>query len=330
MAEFQKITEPLIKKLWKEGYFTIPMPGKERKEFKLDMPAFKRFDIFAAKWENDQLKVLAVESKIRAAEGIPQARTYQLCIPEVYVASINEENNRELIEKFIKYGIGYIAVIKGSPQVLVEPRRSPFFNRKFYESEVVPRAITILGFYDFMSKCLGKDRDEILRDTDLGVEVNYLWISDRKSSEGIQWSMVYDGDTIRFGINLESVKAIENAFSKKSESHIKSLFNEIKQLPKNFRIKFERRCPEGEKFRRGMQHVPYTELGKSEKRVTELSDKDISFMAKKAKNDKYIEFGIWVDICKKEEIPSWNRNELWRKMEYYKTKYLDNFYNSLK
>ena len=45
---------------------------------------------------------------------------------------------------------------------------------------------------------------------------------------------------------------------------------------------------------------------------------------------KYIEFGIWVEICKKEEIHSWTGEEFWRKMEYYKKKYFDGIYNDLR
>jgi len=56
----------------------------------------------------------------------------------------------------------------------MEVRRSPFFNRRFYEAEVVPKATTVLLFQDFMTKCLGMNRDEILNEADLGVEEDEL------------------------------------------------------------------------------------------------------------------------------------------------------------
>ncbi|RLI78863.1 hypothetical protein DRP07_10630, partial [Archaeoglobales archaeon] len=82
--EFSEITKPLIEMLWEEGYFTVPLPERGKKEFKLDMPAFERFDIVAMKWEDEELDVKAVECKFQVRDGIPQAITYQLCIPDVY------------------------------------------------------------------------------------------------------------------------------------------------------------------------------------------------------------------------------------------------------
>jgi len=72
---------------------------REKKEFKLDMPAFKRFDIVAMKWDDEELKVKAVESKIHAKDAIPQARTYQLCIPEVYVVAKEIDENLEIFDR---------------------------------------------------------------------------------------------------------------------------------------------------------------------------------------------------------------------------------------
>jgi len=328
--EFKEITMPVVNHLWREGYFTIPLPGGEkRKEFKLDIPAFKRFDILAMKWRGRELDVKAVESKMRGKEAIGQARIYQLYIPEVYIAS-NEEIDSTLIKKLNEYGIGYIKISSETPEILVESRKSAFFNRKAYETEVVPKSVLILSFYDFLVNCLGKERDEILKKIDYGVKENYLWISDRKSTEGIQWSATYNGASIRFGINLESVTAIENAFINKTEEEIRGVFEKIKRLPGNFYISFEDRCPGGGRFKKGMEHRPFKELdNEKEKMVGELSNKHINFMIQKSKY-KYLEFGIWVEICKKEEIPSWTGEEFWRKMEYYKKKYLDEIYNDLK
>jgi len=273
---------------------------------------------------------MAVESKKSAAEGIPQARVYQLCMPNVYVASLESKIENDLAEKFQRYGIGYVSVSEGEPKVLIESRVSPFFNRRFYESEVVPRVVMVLGFCDFMTRCLDIKRDDIQSKIDLGVKLDYLWVSDRKSSEGIQWSSIYTRERFRFGLNLESVKAITTAFARKSEKDILDVFNKIRELPRNFYVKFERRCPEGSRFIRGAQHHKFRELGWNEKIAPELEDKDVKFMLKKAKEDNLIEFGIWAEICRKEEITVLKREDLWRKMEYHKKEYLDTLYEILK
>ena len=63
MNEFERITKPVVKYLWNEGYFTVPLPRDERKEFKLDMPAFERFDIVAIRWnERKGLKLLRLKT----------------------------------------------------------------------------------------------------------------------------------------------------------------------------------------------------------------------------------------------------------------------------
>ena len=331
--EFSEITKPLIKEMWEEGYFTIPLPGKGKKEFRLDMPAFERFDVIAMKWDGEELKVNGIECKIRAKDAIPQARTYQLCIPDVYIAS-REKISKELAEKLNQYGIGYIEVSKDTIKTVLESRRSFLFNKRFYENEVLPRLTTILIFYDYMEKCLGIDREKILEKIDLGIQREYLWISNIRASDNVQWSMTYNGSTktMRFGINLESVKVIRKTFHNKSREEVLTFFKKLKkQLPGNFIIKFENRCP-GYPERRmfpGISHQPFNELGVSQKRVLELSENDINFMAEKIRSYEYIEFGIWIEICKEREIQSWTRKDLLRKIKYYKEKYLQEIYNIL-
>jgi len=317
--EFLEVTKPLVKMLWGEGYFTVPLPERGKKEFKLDMPAFERFDIVAMKWEGEELDVKGIECKIRAGDGIPQARTYQLCMPDVYIAS-KEEIDEKLAEKLNQYGIGYVQVSESSIKIALEPRRSPFFNRRFYEGEMLPRLITILSFHDFMIECLGMDREEILRKADLGVQKEHLWISNVKASDDVQWSSVWLDGTIRFGVNIEGAEVVRRTFHKRSEKEVKSFFDKLKKLPENFIVRFEDRCPgcPEEKLKPGMQHGPFKELKWHEKWIKELSEDDLNFMAEKIQKYEYIEFGVWAEICRKEEIHSWTRKELLIRMKRHK------------
>jgi hypothetical protein len=331
--EFKCVTKPLIEYLWNKDYFVVPLPReKERKEFELDIPAFKKFDIVAMKWSEIGVEVKAIESKMKVYEAIPQARVYQLCMPNVYIASTEKNIDEKLLKSLNDYGIGYIVVSKSGKSITqIEARTSQFFNKSYYESEVLLRVIAILGFYDFMNKNLHMERREILGSIDLGFRVEYVWISDRSAEEGIQWSSGGSGEGISFGINLESVNAIKNAFFGKKEEDIINLFNnKIKNLPKNFRVIFERRCEEGERYMPGKKHVPFNELGWKEKKVSELNDKDIKFMIKEVRRNEYIHFGIYVDICRKEEIRSLDRNSILGKIKRFKEEYFDSLYNELK
>jgi hypothetical protein len=80
----------------------------------------------------------------------------------------------------------------------------------------------------------------------------------------------------------------------------------------------------------GKKHVPFNELGWKEKKVSELNDKDIKFMIKEVRRNEYIHFGIYVDICRKEEIRSLDRNSILGKIKHFKEEYFDSLYNELK
>lgn len=59
--EFDTITQYVAKYYWDRGYFTVPLPRKTIKEFKIDMPAFERFNLIVVKWQNNEVDVKAIE-----------------------------------------------------------------------------------------------------------------------------------------------------------------------------------------------------------------------------------------------------------------------------
>jgi hypothetical protein len=152
-GEFGLITRHVVNYFREQGYFTIPLPGKGMKEFRLDLPAFKRFDIVAMKWkEKDDVEIKAVESKLEPKEAILQALIYQLSTPEVYIAS-NKDIDEELEELLKVCGIGYISVsASNNVCIKLEPKRELVRSRLFprYHNELLLRSRAILGFYDFM------------------------------------------------------------------------------------------------------------------------------------------------------------------------------------
>ena len=335
-VEFEMITEPLIESFWNDGYFTIPLPGAGMKEFKLDMPAFERFDLVAMRWDKsrelDDIDVRVVECKLRPSEAISQARTYQLCAPDVYIASNKALDNR-LMSRLDRYGIGYIMVSEGIVRTVLESRRSSLFNINFYRSEMLPRVVTLLLFNDFITGILGVSRDEV-KNVDYGFKKNYLWISNISASKGVQWSMVYDADKglMRFGLNLESVNVVKNVFHGKSRREVKSFFKWIKELlPGNFLIKFENRCPrcpQG-KLMPGMKHEAFKELGWSMKPLAMLTKEELNFIADKIRVYDYVELGLWAIIFKQEELLSWTKTSLLDKAREYKEKYFDKIFEKL-
>jgi len=330
--EFEKVTKPLINFFWNEGYFTIPLPGAGLKEFRLDMPAFERFDIVIARWDGegvDDIDVGVVECKLKPDEGVPQARTYQLCVPKVYVAS-NRKADNKLAEKLNRYGLGYIEVSNGSPRIVLEPRRSMLFNANFYRSEVLPRVVTLLLFHDFMIEFLGMSRDKILEKVDYSLQKDYLWISHVRATESVQWTAAYEYEAekgvMRFGLNIESTNAVKTCFHGRSLEEARRLLYWLREfLPGNFILRFDNRCPEYPKvkFKPGMRHKPFKDLGWSSRQLLEVSDEDLDFIAEKVRIYPYVEFGLWIKIFTAEELFSWTRRDLLKRMKYYKEKYLD-------
>ncbi|MFE3846218.1 hypothetical protein ACFL1L_05115, partial [Thermoplasmatota archaeon] len=248
------------------------------------------------KWDENKIKIKAIESKFEANKGLPQARTYQLCIPDVYVAAKDKKLEENLFQKYESYGVGYISVPKSNskPKILIEPRKSRFFNWKFYEDEVYPRIYTFLAFYDFMDKCLKNNREEILKNICFGILVgksDYVWVSDKPADRGIQWSLYYMNNKYRFGLNLESVYPIRQSFNNKDVKELKRIMKEVSKLPKNFIIIFDRRCEVGTKFKPGLEHVPFEEFGGHEKRIRDMKQKDYDFIIEKTREDELVEAG---------------------------------------
>ncbi|MCD6458125.1 MAG: hypothetical protein J7K82_04670, partial [Thermoproteales archaeon] len=313
-----------------------PLPGVGLKEFRLDMPAFERFDVVAARWDGeglDDVDVKVVECKLEPGAAIPQARTYQLCVPSVYIAS-NRELDGQLAKKLDRYGIGYIEVSKGSARVVLEARRSSLFSVNFYRSEVLPRVVTLLLFYDFVTKLLGMPRSEVPRKADYSLKRDYLWISHVKASEDVQWSMVYDAGRgiMRLGLNVESTNVVRKCFHGRSLEEVRQFFEWLRDfLPRNFILTFENRCPECPrvKFKPGMQHGPFKELGWRSKPLLDLSNGELDFIAEKILSYEYVEFGVWAIILTLSELPSWTRSALLKQVKHYKERYLDEVYRKL-
>lgn len=339
--EFALVSRPIIRSFWDQGYFTMPMPGDVQTEFKLDLPAFERLDIIAMKWNDEDLDVIAVESKMRkgsaeqkakALEAVPQARTYQLCIPEVYIASNErlEDFKAKDLRDFERYGIGLISVDSGSVKCLVSPRKSRLFNRIFFETEVVPRVKVALGFCDFLTEVQGWDRERILREMTYGItrEPDQLWLSDREASSGIQWSTVLDERSLRFGVNIENSTILANAIKGKPDDEIRSILKEIRTFPSNARLCFHRRCPLDKSFVRGSRHTAYPGFDEG-KPAYEITDSEIEFIIKTLREDTLPEFAIWFDICQYDELLLWQRREIWSKMREFKATYLDGLYKRL-
>ncbi|MEM2251246.1 MAG: hypothetical protein QW704_03000 [Candidatus Hadarchaeales archaeon] len=331
--EFTEITRPLVDALWKQGYFTIPLPRGKRKEFKLDLPAFERFDVVAFRWEDEEPEIIAVESKKDPEKGVPQARTYQLCIPKVYVASRNKPKD---YQEFFKHGVGLILVQDSQPRIEIEARTSFLFNREFYRRSVLPMIKTIQAFYEFMYEILllkyppKERREKILNQIDFGVRIDYLWVSDRKSTAGIQWSVVCGEEMIRFGVNLESVKATTDAFGNKNKDEVEEIFDYIrKDLPKDFILHFEQRGKPEKRFYPGQPHEPFPELGKNRFTLSELTGENFEFMIREVMRNRLLEFGVWGILARGEEIFSISKNELYQKMKEIKRKYLEQLYERL-
>ncbi len=332
--EFEKITKHVVKYWWDKGYFTIPLPKKGRKEFKLDLPAFKKFDILVMKWkEQDNVEIKAVESKLEPEEAIPQALIYQLCTPEVYIASNTLiDDIDEDLKKLLKVcGIGYISV--SDKEVCIKPKPKRRRGRSqlvpMYRDELLSRARAILGFYDFMEKGFGMEREDILEKIDYGVRTK--WISDKKANSGIQWSLICDEDPVEFGINLECADVFRKCFSEKTEDEIKDLLNNIrKRLPPNFLIKFMRRCEKGKKPGRGGEYKKFSKLEWKKRKIGKLSKKDIELIPQIIKEEKegYVWFGVYGEVCKRREFLS--RDDFLGKLKDIKEKHLEQFYKRLK
>ncbi|MEM4973318.1 MAG: hypothetical protein QXR87_06395, partial [Candidatus Hadarchaeales archaeon] len=289
--------------------------------------AFERFDVVAFRWgeKEEEPETLAAESKRDPEKGIPQARTYQLCIPKVYVASTNKpEDYRE----FIDHGVGLILIQNSRPKTEIEARVSHLFNKDFYRRSVLPRIKTIQAFYEFMHELLQEyppeeRRKKILNQIDLGVRLDYLWISDRKSNAGIQWSVVCDEEMIRFGINLESVKAATDAFGGKKKEEIEEIFNYIKNLPKDFMIEFKDR---GKPPFPGKPYKRFSELEKSRFELKDFGPEEEKFIKAKVMEYKYFYLGVWGVPARGEEIISISKNDLYRRMMEVKENYLKQLY----
>jgi hypothetical protein len=153
--EFQEITVPALRKLNKDDFVTMPLPGGRKAEIKVNMHAFERFDIVGFRWKDKKMDTFAVESKIVPEEAIPQALIYQTYIPEVYIAS-NQSLSQGARELLKWYGIGFMRLDGDELTTEIESKPSPLFNVDLHQREIVPKGVAILGFMEFMKPDLAR------------------------------------------------------------------------------------------------------------------------------------------------------------------------------
>jgi hypothetical protein len=164
-----------------------------------------------------------------------------------------------------------------------------------------------------MKDCLGVKNEQIQSDLTYGTSmlsdgcteegpINQLWLSNRKASEGIQWSLVLEGEKVRFGLNIENKPIQKKIFGAMTPDEVASMLRRIKDsgVP-GMSLGFHRRHEDGKKFIKGCKHQAYEWYDENRSSST-ITDGEIEKMVEVIVAEETIEFSVWINIGTTTEI----------------------------